>query len=221
MVFKKVALLCVVLCSAMARIRHDETGKCPPLDTDWEDKLDELFSALPTDFPHAILPEVSQDLDTYLGLKLGNASFSGLHRLKPDRPYETFCRDSERVIQFSLRAPEFLELSIPWALRSGINGSIIATAHLSRIEGQIHVTKTEGVSKWVFESLEMVRLEPPYIAVDPWGSIYGVGSVANVVMRWIDDMNRGMIRLIWQVVLKRVISHFLEDRARQVGIPLE
>ncbi|KAG0442430.1 hypothetical protein HPB47_015710, partial [Ixodes persulcatus] len=96
-------------------------NKCPPLDPNWEDKLDQLFSALPADFPDAIPTGVFQDHDTDIGFTLGNSSFSGLEGLKPDRPYETFCRDSERVLQFSLRASESLQLSIPWTMCSGLN----------------------------------------------------------------------------------------------------
>ncbi|CAN7941677.1 unnamed protein product [Ixodes pacificus] len=216
MVFDKVALLCLVLGSATARIRHDETDKCPPLDPNWEDKLDQLFSALPADFPDAIPTGIFMDHDTDHGFTLGNSSFSGLEGLKPDRPYETFCRDSERVLQFSLRATEFLQLSMPWTMCSGLNGSIRTVAPLSRIEGQILVTKTEGAtSKWVLESLEMVRLERQYITVD------GMGSGVKTVMRWVDALMGGMIRVLWVNMSPIVISHVLVDTARQVGIPLE
>uniref|UniRef100_A0A6B0V3F6 Putative conserved secreted protein n=1 Tax=Ixodes ricinus TaxID=34613 RepID=A0A6B0V3F6_IXORI len=212
---KNVALLCLALCSATARIRHGETDKCPPLDPNWEDKLDELFSALPADFPNAIPMGLFLDPDTDLGFMLGNTSFSGLAGLKPDRPYETFCRESERVLLFSLRATEFLQLSIPWTMCSGLNGSIRAVAPLSRIEGQIHLNKTEGASKWVLESLEMVRLERQYITVD------GMGSGVKTVMRWVDALMGGMIRVLWVNMSPIVISFALEDTARQVGISLE
>uniref|UniRef100_A0A6B0V4R2 Putative conserved secreted protein n=1 Tax=Ixodes ricinus TaxID=34613 RepID=A0A6B0V4R2_IXORI len=215
MAIKKVALLCLALCSATARIRHGETDKCPPLDPNWEDKLDELFSALPADFPNAIPMGLFLDPDTDLGFMLGNTSFSGLAGLKPDRPYETFCRDSERVIQFSLRATEFLQLSIPWTMCSGLNGTIRTVAPLSRIEGQIHLNKTEGASKWVLESLEMVRLERQYITVD------GMGSGAKTVIRWVDALMGGMTRVLWVNMSPIVISYALEDTARKVGISLK
>uniref|UniRef100_A0A090X9J2 Putative secreted protein n=1 Tax=Ixodes ricinus TaxID=34613 RepID=A0A090X9J2_IXORI len=176
MVIKNVALLCLALCSATARIRHGETDKCPPLDPNWEDKLDELFLALPADFPERDSDgSFSWTPTLILGSCWGTqasavsrvSSRIGRMRRSAGTARGSSCSAS------ALRSFSNCPFHGPSAL--DLTGSIRAVAPLSRIEGQILVTKTEGARKWVLESLEMVRLERQYITVDGMGS--GVKTV--------------------------------------------
>lgn len=198
-----VALLVFLTSSAL---RVAPTGRCPQPGSDWEAKLDTMFYSLPE--RHLGSLHEKENFEFLPGVFLGNATFTGLDGLQPDRPYKSFCRDNQRVILYSLRSTSPIRMTVPWRLCAGSSGTIGTVARLVRFEGIITVTPAGNTLEPVVPVLlERVSLE-----------LEGLGDTVGTVGMVLGHLLPGPLRLFWVDLVSTHITQALKGAAREAQL---
>ncbi|KAG0442431.1 hypothetical protein HPB47_015711 [Ixodes persulcatus] len=190
---------------------------CPTLEDDWEATLDSLFCSLPEEYIGAKLLEEkpSEVVQILPGLLLGYMTLTGLNKLEPDRPYQTFCKGGQRIILFSVTATSPLRLSIPWVSCAGTNGTVGSVAKLVRLEGQIKVDKAlEPRPVWWMSNLTPVVLEELSVELG------GPGGGGRVVAAVMDHLLAGSVRKFW-VYSTGFIRNAIVDMAKRGNVTFD
>lgn len=199
-----VILLSLSMCFAL---RVAPTGRCPQPDANWEAKLDTTFYSLPERYVGNL--HNNANFQVLPGVFMGNATFTGLDGLQPDRPYQTFCRDNQRVILYSLRSTSPIRMTVPWRLcTAGYSGTIGTVARLVRFEGTITITG----SQYTIEPVVPVLLE----RVE--AELVGLGDVMNFVGLFLGHLLSGPVRLFWVDLVSTHITQALERAAREAQV---
>ncbi|CAN7949175.1 unnamed protein product, partial [Ixodes pacificus] len=116
---------------------------------------------------------------------------TGIRDLELDRPYQTFCRDHERVIVFSVSATSPLILS-----------------------GEISVTSLGKDKEWKIVKLVPVLLEG--LSVD----LVGLGDKARQVVNVISSLFAGPVRRVWVDVVPWLVTAALDETAKELNVRL-
>ncbi|EEC16053.1 hypothetical protein IscW_ISCW012643 [Ixodes scapularis] len=118
-------------------------------------------------------------------------TLTGLNKLEPDRPYQTFCKGGQRVILFSVAAA------------------------LVRLEGQIKIDKAlEPRPVWWMSNLTPVVLEE--LSVELGGPGGGGRAVAAVM----DHLLAGSLRKFW-VNFTGFIRYAIVDTAKRQNVTFD
>ncbi|CAN7938769.1 unnamed protein product [Ixodes hexagonus] len=179
------SLVALLVASIGSPLRVAPTGSCPEPAANWEAALDTTFYSLPERYLGNLYGR--EKFEFLPGLFLGNATFTGLDGLQPDRPYQTFCRDNQRVILYSLRSTSPIRMTVPWRLCTGSSGTVGTVGRLVRFEGTITITGTQ----YAIEPVVPVLLER--VSVE----LLGLGDVMNTVGLCLGHLLSGPVRLFW------------------------
>ncbi|XP_029835680.2 uncharacterized protein LOC121832888 [Ixodes scapularis] len=166
-----------------------------------EDKLDKLIQNLPKEL-------VSNETKVEIlrgAIFLEEGTLFGLHLLKRDRPYKTFCRGNDTVTVFSLRSKYPVRMQVPWSLCSGHNGTLTSNAHLVRFEGELVASKTDSGTEYRIQNVFPVVLEGLYFGMNGGGDIvYAIASALGFILS-------GLVRVLWV----QIITPFVQDAFQQ------
>ncbi|CAN7997010.1 unnamed protein product, partial [Ixodes hexagonus] len=167
-----------------------------------EEKLHRVLNNLPNEY-------VTTDTDGTHGIPgaffLGNTTITGINKLRPDRPLQTFCGDEDTVTLFSLRSVSTVRVSIPWSLCSGHNGTLTSTAGLIRYEGVLITRKPGNYSGTSIEGLTPVVLENLNIGMT------GGGRTLHAVLHVLGVLFSGPVRLFWVELMTKNIQDALQN----------
>lgn len=161
------------------------SDNCSSLPEGWKQHLDSLFSRLPEYYAMRLLGGYTVPP----GISLDNATLSGLDNFHVDRPYDTFCRDGNAVILFSLASKFPVEMIVAWKFATGERGIVRTVTAMSRLEGEIVVPP--GSNDLVPKSVAFVLLERIDVQLD------GLGFTVKNVVTALSYLLSSVVRLFW------------------------
>lgn len=182
-------------------------GNCGTLDDNVKTALDDALGNLPwsneddrgyVDDWDGIVP-----LTLLPGLTLGRARLRDLHGLRPDRPYQTFCKGNEKVVLFHLRSDWPLSLHVAWKLWGEYQGRLYTEGRVE-YEGEVSIVNTTDSEKTelILNALRPVMVR--YVSIHEYE--------VHFVFRWTVTV----LSYVFQVPLQTLWLDHVSDQVRNV-----